>query len=301
MMNSTFDCLIVGGGPAGLAAATYLARFRRSTLVVDSDNSRAALIPKTHNYPAFEDGISGPQLLDKLREQAVQYGAVLRAGCVSRLDRRGEEFVAAMSDATTLRASRVILATGIIDEKPNLPGMREFIYRGRVRFCPICDGYEAKDQHIAVLGAFRQALKKAVFLRTYSRRISILALGEPDPSDEERRLLREAGLDMPRAPVVDLVEEGDDIKAIMADGTSLVPDVLYPAMGCQVRSDLARPLGAAHDETGCLLTSNDQLTSVPGLYAIGDVTTELHQLSVAVGQAAIAATHVHNGLPANYR
>jgi thioredoxin reductase len=176
-MNSSFDCLIIGGGPAGLTAATYLARFRRRTLVVDSGNSRAALIPNTHNYPAFS-GISGPNLLKKLRAQASQYGAESRAGCVRSLDRHGEEFVAVMTDETPVTAPKVILATGIVDEKPNLPGMREFIYRGRVRFCPICDGYEAMDQHIAVIGLFKPALKKAIFLRTYSRRVTLLLMAD---------------------------------------------------------------------------------------------------------------------------
>lgn len=300
-MSSSFDCLIIGGGPAGLTAATYLARFRRSALVVDSGHSRAALIPNTHNYPAFSDGISGPDLLRKLRTQAAQYGAALRNGCVRSLDRGGETFVAILADATAVTAPKVILATGIIDEKPNLPGMPEFIYRGRVRFCPICDAYEATDQHIAVIGLLRPALKKAIFLRTYSRRVSVLPLDDVHPSADDLRLLRDAGVELPRAPVVDLLEQDDYVKAVLADGRSLVPDVLYPAMGCRVRSDLAVRLGAKHDDIGCLLTNGEQLTNVPGLYAIGDITTELHQLSVSVGQAAIAATDIHNHLPRNDR
>jgi thioredoxin reductase (NADPH) len=246
-------------------------------------------------------GISGPNLLEKLRTQASQYGAELRAGCVRSLDRHGEEFVVVMTDETPVTAPKVILATGIVDEKPNLPGMREFIYRGRVRFCPICDGYEAMDQHIAVIGLFKPALKKAIFLRTYSRRVTLLLMADVSPSKQDLRLLQDADVELRRAPVVDLLEQNDHVKAVLADGTSLVPDVLYPAMGCRVRSDLALRLGASHDDIGSLLTGGDQLTSVPGLYAIGDITTELHQLSVSVGQAAIAATHIHNHLPRNDR
>jgi thioredoxin reductase (NADPH) len=300
-MPSTWDCLIIGGGPAGLTAATYLARFQRGTLVVDDGESRAALIPSTHNYPAFAHGISGSELVDRLRAQASQYGAVLRRGSIEHLERQGSGFLAAVRGGRQVRACKVILATGIVDEKPNLPGMPQFIYRGRVRFCPICDGYEAIDQHIAVIGPLRQALKKACFLRTYSRRVSLLVLGEIEPSDEDARMLRDADFSLPRTPVVDLIEQGDQIRAIMADGTSAVPDVLYPAMGSRVRLDFARDLGVRHDGNGCLLTDKDQLTSIPGLYAIGDLTTELDQLTVATGQAATAATHVHNQLPRNYR
>src|SRR5687767_8383844 len=150
-MDAPWDCLIVGGGPAGLTAATYLARFRRSTLVIDAGESRAALIPTSHNYPAFADGISGPDLLDRLRAQASQYGAVLRVASVERLERLGREFIATVDQGGEVRAQTVIVATGIVDEKPNLPGMPQFIYRGRVRFCPICDGYEAMDRRIAVI------------------------------------------------------------------------------------------------------------------------------------------------------
>lgn len=300
-MDAPWDCLIVGGGPAGLTAATYLARFRRSTLVIDAGESRAALIPTSHNYPAFADGISGPDLLDRLRAQASQYGAVLRVASVERLERLGREFIATVDQGGEVRAQTVIVATGIVDEKPNLPGMPQFIYRGRVRFCPICDGYEAMDRRIAVIGPFEQAMKKACFLRTYSRQVSLLVLGEIEPSNEEIHLLREADIALPRTPVVDLLQEGDHIKAVMSDGATAVPDVLYPAMGCQARSDMARHLGADHSESDCLLTNDVQLTIVPGLYAIGDVTTELHQLSVATGQAATAATHVHSHLPHNYR
>jgi thioredoxin reductase (NADPH) len=126
-------------------------------------------------------------------------------------------------------------------------------------------------------------------------------LGEIAPDDEDIQMLRDADIDLPRAAVVDLIEQGDQITAIMDNGGSIVPDVLYPAMGCQVRSDLARDLGAQHDGNGSILADQVQLTSIPGLYAIGDITTELHQLSVATGQAATAATHIHNQLPRNYR
>jgi thioredoxin reductase (NADPH) len=300
-MESNWECLIIGGGPAGLTAATYLARFQRSTLVLDSGESRAALIPATHNYPAFAKGISGLELVERLKTQASQYGAVLRQGSVERPERHGSEFFAAVGAGTHVRAKNVVLATGIVDEKPNLPGMPQFIYRGRVRFCPICDGYEAMDQHIAVIGSLKSAFRKACFLRTYSRRVSLLILGEIAPSDEDIQMLRDADLDLPRTAVVDLIEQEDQITAIMDDGASIVPDVLYPAMGCTVRSDLARDLGARHEDDGSILTDRDQITSIPGLYAIGDITTELHQLSVATGQAATAATHIHNQLPRNYR
>jgi thioredoxin reductase (NADPH) len=299
--TSPIDCLIIGGGPAGLTAATYLARYRRRVVVVDGGESRAALIPRTHNYPGFAGGISGPHLLDHLRAQAQQYGAQLISAIVKTLSTHADGLVAGAGD-TSIAARKVLLATGIIDNKPALPSMSEFIYEGAVRFCPICDGFEAMDRHIGVLGPLAHIVGKALFLRTYSRRVTLL------PTDRElaldagdQRKLEAAGVAPPMEPVADLLVAGDEICAVMGSGEKIIVDVLYPALGAQVRSDLATKLGARNNEAGCLLVDEHQRTSVPHLYAAGDVTVDLHQISVATGQATIAATHIHNQLAPNYR
>jgi thioredoxin reductase (NADPH) len=294
-----YDCLIVGGGPAGLTAATYLARFRRNVVLVDAGESRAALIPKTRNYPGFTHGISGPDLVRAQWEQAETYGAHLVRGTVDDLRPDDSRFAARVGD-TTITASKVLLATGIVDTKPNLPSMREFIYRGAVRFCPICDAFEATDKAIGVLGPAKHALKKALFLRTYSKRIVLLALGDIDLSDDERRHIQEAGIEMPNEPVADLIAD-HVITAVMQSGARRTVDILYPSMGADVRSSLATALGVDANENGCVIVDDDLRTSIPGLYAAGDVTLELHQISVATGQAAIAATDIHNSLPHNPR
>ena len=163
------DCLVIGGGPAGLTAAIYLARYLRSVLVVDSGSSRASLIPKTHNYPGFPQGIAGQNLLSELREQARRYGAVLEHGTVDQLHAAQGGLINPVALAAEALFG-VVLATGIVDNKPALPNLREFIYEGGVRFCPICDGYEAAGKRIAVIGKLADALPKALFLRTYSTR-----------------------------------------------------------------------------------------------------------------------------------
>jgi thioredoxin reductase (NADPH) len=295
------DCLIVGGGPAGLTAAIYLARFRRNVVLVDSGASRAALIPTSHNYPGFAAGVSGNELLQRLREQAEQYGAVLRHDAVTALE-PAPEGLRARIGTESLTARKVILATGIVDEKPDLPSLKEFIYRGAVRFCPICDGYEAMDRRIGVVGPLRQAIKKALFLRTYARDLMLLPLERAlHLAAEDEKVLRDAGIALPTQPLADLDTAGDKIEAVMADGTTQVLEILYPAMGAQVRSELATALGARSNDQGCLFADPHQRTSVPNLYAVGDITMELHQISVATGQAAIAATDVHNCLPPNRR
>lgn len=298
-MSETYDCLIVGGGPAGLTAAIYLARYRRRVLVIDAGKSRAEWIPKSHNYPGFEDGISGKALLAKLHEQAGEYGAELRKGEVTKLEEARDGFVAT-ADGKTIAARRVIMASGIVDETPSLPGLRDAVYEGSLRFCPICDGYEARDQKIAVLGHAETAWKKALFLRTYSKDVTFLCIDAPEDAPAEcLNALHEANVAFPSECATDIDRSGDKIVAVLESGKRMEFDVLYPALGCEVRSGLVTKLGAKANETGNLLVNDCQLTSIKGIYAAGDVVSDLHQISVALGHATIAATKIHNELERN--
>jgi thioredoxin reductase (NADPH) len=301
MKNEACDCLIIGGGPAGLTAAIYLARYRRNVLVIDDGHSRAELIPESHNYPGFAEGISGTDLLRSLREQAERYGAVLRHGRVNDLRKDDDGFIAVTSD-DEVWAPRVLLATGIVDEAPDLPGLRDAIYDGALRFCPICDAYEVTDQRIGVLGRAATTCKKALFLRTYSRQVTLLPTDDTkELSDDIRKELQQAGVVMPDEPVVDVERKGELIEALLRNGTRCEFDVIYPIMGCEVRSGLLKALGARTNEAGCVHVDDSQCTSVPGLFAAGDVVSDLHQISVSIGHAAIAATKIHNSLPHNFR
>jgi thioredoxin reductase (NADPH) len=142
-----YDCLIVGAGPAGLAAATYLARYRRDVKVVDSGESRAAKIPRSRNIPGFPAGISGTDLLERLRAQARRAGIAISPGCVTSIEREDDGFLARVG-RRVVRARRVLLATGTTDHVP-LPGLSQrATQRGIVRWCPICDGMEALDRKV---------------------------------------------------------------------------------------------------------------------------------------------------------
>ena len=299
--NGRYDCLIVGGGPAGLTAATYLARFRRRVVVVDDGASRASLIPVSHNYPGYL-GISGEDLLARLRAQAEEYGASQITERIAELTRTEENDFITKAGRHDIRARTVILATGVLDESPDMPGLRAAVKRGSLRYCPICDGYEAIDRRIGVLGTVRSAGKKALFMRTYSAEVTLLLADLPGAEDESRiAALRDGGVTISRSVVRDVEEHGERVVAHLVDGGSCELDVLYPALGCNVRSDLAATLGARTDETGYLVVDQHQQTGVPGLLAAGDVVSDLNQISVAVGHAAVAATAIHNSLSYNFR
>lgn len=298
--SEEIDGLVIGGGPAGLTAAVYLARYRRKVVVIDSRESRAALIPETHNYPGFANGISGPKLLNVLTKQAETYGVAIVRDRVGSLREAEAGFVAKGSQAE-IRTRCVVLATGLVDHSPSIPGLKQAIDHGSVRYCPICDGFEALDLHIGVLGNISDACSKALFLRTYSKDVTLLPLGNTPVSDEHCRELSQAGVRFSNAYVVELERRNDQIVALMNDGSRETFDVIYPVLGCDVRSELGRKLGARHNSVGCLEVDAHQQTTVRGLYAVGDVVSDLHQIAVGTGHAAVAATHIHNNLPRNFR
>jgi thioredoxin reductase (NADPH) len=293
------DCLVIGGGPAGSTSAIYLARYRRTVLLVDAGQSRAALIPESHNYPGFA-GIAGPELLSRLRQQALRYGVTIRDCAIASLRRERAGGFIAECQAGEVSARSVILATGLVDEGPGVAGMSDPVARGLLRYCPICDGYEAIDKKIGVVGPFAHAGKKALFLRTYSRDVWLFPTDVHARSAALDDQLSRAGVRLGGKP--DRIE-GHTCKltVVVEDDSRHELDVLYSAMGCHVRSDLAATLGARCIEPGTLQVDEHQQTTVDGLYAVGDVVTDLHQVSVAIGHAAIAATHIHNRLPPNPR
>jgi thioredoxin reductase (NADPH) len=294
------DCLVIGGGPAGLTSAIYLARYRRNVMVIDSRESRAALIPETHNYPGFADGVSGKKLLELLTAQAENYGVRLVHGRVENLQKSGDGFTATAT-GRELMAKRVVLATGLVDRALDIPGLKPAIAEGLVRYCPICDGYEASDQRIGVLGKADVACNKAIFLRTFSKNVTLLA-ADGEPADARVcRELANAGVRLPPAYAVGFERQGRKIVAVMSDGSRESFDVIYPILGCDVRSELAAALGAKHTDIGCIEVDAHQQSSVEGLYAAGDVVSDLHQIAVGTGHAALAATHIHNSLPHNFR
>jgi thioredoxin reductase (NADPH) len=298
MHQQHLDCLIVGGGPAGLTAAIYLARYRRNVVVLDSGESRAALIPESHNYPGFAHGISGSRLLGVLTEQAKSYGARIVRSRVTSLARRENDFVG-VHDEGEVVARFALLATGIVDVSPKVEQLDEAISEGSIRYCPVCDGFEAIDRKIAVLGSGDNASSKARFLRTYSRNVTLLWQNPGAPNDTEKQAASENGFAI-EGPVDELKRSRHGIRARLGS-RCLDFDIVYPAMGCDVRSELASALGAATTEVGCLKVDGHQGTSVEGLYAAGDVVSDMHQIAVATGHAAIAATHIHHCLPRNLR
>ncbi len=290
------DCLVIGGGPGGMVAATYLKRFHRDVVIVDDGCSRAELIAKSHNIPGFPRGISGARMLRRLQDHARKMRVITHKDRVVSLHRSGDVFHAYGREGVW-HARTVVLATGVVDRMPPIVDIRRALRRGIVRLCPVCDAYEASGRRIAIYGGNYEDLKThARFLRTFSPHAITVVATEEDAAMHPRRTVSQ-GLDIMRAP--DKVLFGPRSCRIADRHRTVEVDVVYVALGADVQSSLAEILGADTDENGALAVDAHMQTCVDGLYAVGDVVSGLNQISAATGQAAIAATAIHNRLPLN--
>ena len=290
-----YDCVIIGGGPAGLTAATYLGRFLRSTLVIDAGDGRASSIPTTHNLLGFPDGISGGNLLVRMHQHAARYGAELVTGEVERIDRVENGFVVE-TKAEIFGARTILLAQGVTNHRPRMeqePHDRA-VAQGLIRYCPICDGYEVTDKRVGVIGTGDHGMKEALFLRGFTRDVTLIAPGAAHELDATcRAKLEDAGIVHVDGPCTPIRTAGDAIE-VTTPGGALRFDSVYPALGSTIRSSLAVAAGARATADGCLEVDDHQRTSIPGLFAAGDVVKGLDQISHAMGEAGVAATTIRN-------
>lgn len=301
-MDKPLECLVIGGGPAGLTAAIYLARFHLDILVVDGGKSRAAWIPCSHNHAGFPDGISGKELLERMRDQACRYGAKIQTEHVTKLERdESSGLFTATWGSGCVTARAVLLATGVTNRRPPMDEElhEEALARGLIRYCPICDGYEVTDKKVGVIGGDSHGVAEALFIRSYTADVTLIA---PDkalrlkPDDQQR--LSKAGIACVDGPAQAAAISDEFIVVDTAEGHHTF-DSVYPALGSDTHTQLGEMVGAKLADDGCFRCDDHQRTSVPGLYAAGDVVHGLDQISHAMGEGGVAATTIRNDLCAD--
>lgn len=289
------DCIIIGAGPAGLTAAIYLARFHLRIRMFDCGSSRAALIPRTHNHAGYPGGVKGTELLRLMLEQAEEFGATREQAEVTEIVPTGDTFDVRVGDHR-YPARSVLLATGVVNRRPDMAGdvHDEALARGLLRYCPICDGYEVTDKRVGVIGTGTHGMKEALFLRGFTRDVTLIAPGAAHELDATcRAKLEDAGIVHVDGPCTPIRIAGDAIE-VTTPGGALRFDSVYPALGSTIRSSLAVAAGARATADGCLEVDDHQRTSIPGLFAAGDVVKGLDQISHAMGEAGVAATTIRN-------
>ena len=327
--DSRFDCVIVGGGAAGLSAAVNMGRMRRSVLLVD-ERDRFAWRHTAHNYLGFPDGIDGAEIRRLGWRHAAKYGVKLLLGHVAEAAREGAEFrlridrlpdggmfgagpssprdaeMARMFDQVPesgpmdVLARTVILATGVFGHFPDFPGRNACVGRS-LFWCLHCEGYESIDRTVAVVGHSEDAAETALDLLVFTPRVSLVA-GRPEGFEVPAARLADvaaAGIPTYSCSVAEYQNRDGQMQALVLDdgaGTRIAVEQVYTIRSTRPTSALALQLGLALHPHGQILVPSEQLPNVPGAYAAGDATSlHDHQISAAIheGNQAAAAANYH--------
>lgn len=302
-MTQTWDCIVVGGGAAGLSAGLVLGRARRTTLLIDAgEQSNLA----AHGIGGLlgHDGRPPAELYALGRGELASYGVQILTGEATEIERRDGEFAVRLGDGTCERARRILLATGMAYVPPELPGL-DGLWGRSVFHCPFCHGWEVAGRPLAVLARGDRAVHLALLLRSWSDDIVLLTDGPADLDDDGRSRLAGACIAVDERPVAALEADDGELDAVVfADGSRLPRRGLLVATGMRQRDRLAAQLGVEVSGPGPVAEDPigvDPLcrTSIPGVFAAGDLTGEMPQVAAAIAAGSRAAAAVVQSLAAD--
>jgi thioredoxin reductase len=284
------DVVVVGGGPAGLAAAGWLARYRRLVTVVDSGEHRADRVEASHGYLGRDPQVPR-ELLARGREELLAYDtARVLDGCVERVERLADRrFAVALDDGRRLLARRLVLACGVVDVLPPAPGIDEH-YGASVFHCPSCDGYEARDRDVVALGWDAHLAGFAGQLTGWARSVTVVTAGRRFRGDETTRaLLARHGIEVVEEAVASLLGPRGDLRGVrLVSGRTIPCSLAFFSIEHRPRVELARSLGCALDPDGYVAVNDCGMSSVEGVYAAGDLVPGLQLTAVAAATGVVA-------------
>src|SRR3954467_1951901 len=289
-MTVVHDCVVIGGGPAGLAAATWLARYRRDVVVVDSRDYRAKPVERSHGYLA-RDPQTPVEFLQTAREQLLAYRTVSYVTSTVQAAERADDgtFHLRLADGTELTALRVVLATGVVDACPDLEGFADH-YGASAFHCPACDGHEAEGRDVVAYGWDERLVGFAASLLNWARSVTVLTSGRRfDGDDVCLRVLERHGIELVETPAVRLIGPRGGLEGVeLTDGRVVPASLFFFSVAHQPRTELARGLRCELDEDGYVEVDDNGQTSVPGVFAAGDVVPGLQLVQVAAAQGVVA-------------
>ena len=297
--TAVFDCAIVGGGPAGLSAALYLGRMRRKVIIIDDRKGRSTWHQVNRNYLGFPDGVHATALRELGDEQAKRYGADFLDARATGVSYEGEDAARVFTVSTTegpVQARTLILATGVSDHFPEFDGSEECI--GKSMFwCIICDGFEAIDKRVVVLGNDDHAAALALQLLVFTEDVILVTGGKESELTPERiAALKEHGITYyeKSCEVYTCSELGSLASIRLDNGSTLELDLLFVSQRTEPNTHLAKELNIMVSHTGYIRADTEQCTNVAGVYAAGDVTRlHSHQVTSAVHEGGMAASAVN--------
>jgi thioredoxin reductase len=288
-----YDVIIVGGGPAGLSAGLVLGRCRRSVLICDTGRPRNAAAHRMHGYLG-RDGANPLEFLRMGRDEVARYGTEFRDVEVIAATRRDDgSFEVHLADGCRLHSRRLLIATGVVDELPDIEGVRE-LYGSSVWHCPYCDGWEARDLPLAVYGRGHHGFALALGLLNWSKDLVLLSDGPLRLRREHRERLDRHGIVVRTAKVARLDGSNGQLARIhFADGSSIERRGMFFSTGQRQVSELARALGCRFNEKGTVVTTRREETGVDGLYVVGDASHDVQFVIVAAAEGAKAALMIN--------
>lgn len=290
----TYDCVVIGGGPAGLSAAIYLARYMRSVIVADHGSGRSTTHETNENYLGFPDGVRSTALRDLGRQQAERFGAEFidcKIGDVSRL----EGGFRAAADGIELHGRTLIFATGVRDYLPEFENQEVGDFFGKSLFwCITCDGYKVRGKRVVVVGRDDEAATTTLQFLNYTQQLTFVtnrAPGDHHVSEKKQRQLAGANIRLLEGRITNVYGDDGFMHACeLDDGRRIDCEFMFSQQGARPNTLLARPLDIGLDRTGYIKVDAEQRTNVPMVFAAGDVTREYaHQIATAVHEGLTAA------------
>lgn len=296
MRDSVFDVIIVGAGPAGLSGALVLGRCRRSVLVCDAGQPRNAASRHLHGF-LTRDGIEPAEFLRIGRDQLHTYETVeLRPARVTDASKTANGFEVVLENGERLRSRKLLLATGVVDDIPEIEGLSEF-YGTSVFHCPYCDGWERRDEPLAIYGNGENGSGLALELTLWSRKLVLCADGPARLTQKDRQRLAHHNIPVREEKIARLEGNSGTLERIVfANGDTLGVRALFFSTGQRQGSDLAEKLGCEFTEQGCVRTGDYEITDIPGLYVAGDASRLVQFVIVAASEGAQAAVAINKEL-----
>lgn len=293
-----YDCVIVGGGIAGLQAAIQLGRYKHKVLVIDSNNGRSSLCRAYHNLLGWPNGISGRELRDRGMHHAGQLGVEFQINRIIAAEKQDTRFVLTGEDETLYFGERLLIATGIMDRIPNFSALYPCLGIS-VYVCPDCDGYEVKDRPAIVIGSGTVGANMALTLTYWTDQLIYINHEQSEVDQQLLKKMDDKNIQYYNEKIKEVLADGPQIKAvILQNGLKIMGDHAFIAFGGnEVRSKLTEKLGVILHENKHILTDpRTKMTNIENVWAAGDVVAHSEQVTIAMGEGSQAAIWIHKSL-----